>query len=152
MTSWPPDFGAEDSRRDRVNRVINSSPDPRGVSSDLYSNDCVRFIRDCCLTFDPRNPLKGLPARMPFVPFPKQVDLVGFILGLMADEGDGLVEKSRDMGATWICCAVSVWLWLYKPGSSVGWGSRKEQLVDKLGDPDSIFEKIRMIVRNLPDY
>ncbi|MEJ0050913.1 MAG: hypothetical protein WDN02_06875 [Methylovirgula sp.] len=62
----------------------------------------------------------------------------------------GLVEKCGDMGATWICCAISVWLWLFWPGSSVGWGSRKEQLVDKIGDPDSIFEKMRMIVRYLP--
>lgn len=89
---------------------------------------------------------------MPFIPFAKQVDLVGFILGLLDDQDDGLIEKSRDMGATWICCAISVWLWIYEPGSAVGWGSRKEQLVDKLGDPDSIFEKIRMIIRALPEY
>jgi phage terminase large subunit len=56
------------------------------------------------------------------------------------------------MGATWICCAFSVWLWLYWDGAAVGWGSRKEQLVDKIGDPDSIFEKIRIIIRNLPRF
>ena len=54
------------------------------------------------------------------------------------------------MGATWLCCALSVALWLFWPGAAIGWGSRKEALVDKLGDPDSIFEKMRMIVRGLP--
>jgi hypothetical protein len=33
----------------------------------------------------------------------------------------------------------------------VGWGSRKVELVDRLGDPNSIFEKIRLLVRALPE-
>jgi len=89
---------------------------------------------------------------MPFIPFQKQDDLIDFLIGLLRQERDGLVEKSRDMGATWIGVSVSVWLWVYHPGSAVGWGSRKEQLVDKIGDPDSIFEKIRMVIRSLPWY
>ncbi len=150
---WPPDFATEEVRRDQVRLIINSTPDPISTATAHYGDNCVAFIRDCCVTYDPRNPSKGLPAKMPFIPFTKQVDLINFILSdLMGGQNDGLIEKSRDMGATWICSGISVWLWLYQPGSSVGWGSRKEQLVDKLGDPDSIFEKIRMIVRNLPWY
>jgi hypothetical protein len=150
---WPPNFCAELQRRKQVQQIINSTPSPVETASSYYADDCATFIRDCCVTYDPRNPSKGLPAKMPFIPFPKQIDLIRFVLGdLMDGQNDGLVEKSRDMGATWICAGISVWLWLYKPGSSVGWGSRKEQLVDKLGDPDSIFEKIRMIVRHLPWY
>lgn len=150
--NWPPDFDAETTRRELIQTIINSTPDPIATATTHYGSDCVAFIRDCCITYDPRNPSKGLPARMPFTPFPRQVELVEFINGLMSDQDNGLIEKSRDMGATWICCGISVWMWLYHPGSAVGWGSRKEQLVDKLGDPDSIFEKIRMIIRNLPWY
>ncbi len=150
--NWPPDFPAEFERRKQVQQIINSTPSPIDTATSYYGNDCVAFIRDCCITYDPRNPAKGLPAKMPFIPFPKQVDLVGFILGLTDTEDDGLIEKSRDMGATWVCSAISVWMWLYRDGSAVGWGSRKEQLVDKLGDPDSIFEKIRMLIRSLPWY
>jgi hypothetical protein len=89
---------------------------------------------------------------MPFIPFDKQQEFVGFLTGLLVAQSDGLVEKSRDMGATWICCAFSVWLWLFQPGSAVGWGSRKEMLVEEIGNPDSIFEKIRTIIRHLPTY
>ena len=149
---WPPSFDDEIERREQIALIINSTPDPRATATEFYSESCEKFIQDCCITYDPRNPSKDLPARMPFIPFPKQLELVQFILGIMSDQEDGLIEKSRDMGATWICCAISVWLWLYKSGSAIGWGSRKEQLVDKIGDPDSIFEKIRMIIRNLPDY
>lgn len=150
--NWPPDFDAERERRETVRAIINSTETPRETAAAFYGENCARFVRDCCVTYDPRNPARGLPAKMPFIPFPKQNELIDFLLGLTETEDDGLIEKSRDMGATWICAAVSVWLWLYRPGSAVGWGSRKEQLVDKLGDPDSIFEKIRMIIRHLPPY
>lgn len=62
------------------------------------------------------------------------------------------MEKCRDAGITWCASAFSVWLWLFVPGSMVGWGSRKEMLVDNGAHPDSIFAKIRMIVRHLPSF
>ena len=43
-------------------------------------------------------------------------------------------------------------MWLFTPGVSIGWGSRKENLVDKIGDPDSIFEKMRFLIRRLPSF
>jgi hypothetical protein len=149
---WPPDFEAEEARRTRLRRIIISTPDPRETAEEYYSNNPIRFIKDNCITYDPRNPSKGLPAKMPFIPFPKQEELVTWLVDCLNDEEDGLIEKSRDMGATWICAAVSVWIWLFVEGGAVGWGSRKEAYVDRLGDPDSIFEKIRMIIRNLPSY
>lgn len=89
---------------------------------------------------------------MPFVLFRRQEELAEFLLSCILAEQSGLTEKARDMGATWLCCAFSVWLWLYWPGASIGWGSRKEQLVDKIGDPDSIFEKMRILIRHLPGF
>ena len=62
------------------------------------------------------------------------------------------VEKSRDSGATWMACVFAVWLWLFQDGSTSGFGSRKEILVDRQGDMQSIFEKIRTIIRRLPHY
>jgi hypothetical protein len=104
------------------------------------------------MTYDPRVAWSDAVARMPFIMFKRQAEMVGFLMGCLEGEENGLVEKCRDMGATWVCCAVSVWLWLFWPGAAVGWGSRKEQLVDKIGDPDSIFEKMRMIVGGLPKW
>ncbi len=87
---------------------------------------------------------------MPFSLFERQEEFLDFVMLCMKAEADGLVEKSRDMGATWVCCAISVWLWLFKDGAAIGWGSRKQELVDRLGDPSSIFEKIRILLRELP--
>lgn len=111
-----------------------------------YKNNPVDFINDWGLTYDPRKK----PALMPFILFDKQKEFILWLKDRYEIKEDGLAEKSRDMGFTWLASAFSVWLWLFHEGSKIGWGSRKEQLVDRLGDPDSIFEKIRMFIRYLP--
>ena len=118
---------------------------------EYYRTRPVEWIEDWVETYDPRN--AGQPdkmARMPFVLFLRQREMVQWLQSCVHEQRDGLAEKCRDAGATWVCCAFSVWLWLYQDGAAVGWGSRKADLVDKIGDPDSIFEKLRMILEQLP--
>lgn len=152
--AWPPDYVSEFATRQK--RLLKLRGDANMiVGAKAYyavptAERCIAFIEHWCDTYDPRNAGGEKPARMPFIPFARQRQFVEFLLACLKDEESGLVEKCRDMGATWVCCAVSVWLWLFWPGVAVGWGSRKEILVDKLGDPDSIFEKMRMIIRGLP--
>lgn len=152
--TWPPNY--TEIFRWRQRQIIRIRGDAKLLEGALewyaQPEHAVDFVNHWCDTFDPRNALKELPSRLPFNLFLRQAELMEFVLQCLRDEESGLIDKSRDMGVTWICCALSVWLWLFKEGSSVGWGSRKEQLVDKLGDPDSIFEKIRMLIRGLPDF
>ena len=76
--------------------------------------------------------------------------MIDFVYACLHARQHGLIEKSRDMGATWLCCAISVHLFLFWSGASIGWGSKDAKVVDALGDPDSILEKIRILMRNLP--
>ena len=149
---WAPNYTQE--LINRQNRLLKVKNDPSlAVGAKAYYTDRPKeFIEHWCITYDPRNSPKGMPTTMPFIPFERQCEFIEFIVGCVQDEQSGLIEKSRDMGATWICCALSVWMWLFKPGISIGWGSRKEILVDKIGDPDSIFQKIRMTIDNLPRW
>lgn len=101
-------------------------------------------------TFDPRNPERGQPATMPFVLFPRQREAVHWLIDRWKAREDGLVEKSRDMGLSWLCVATAVWMWTYHDGVVVGFGSRKEDYVDRIGDPSSLFWKLRMFVRAMP--
>ncbi|NYT46371.1 MAG: TerL protein [Candidatus Methanofishera endochildressiae] len=119
-------------------------------AKNYYSSHPIEFINEWCDTYDPRLAATGRSAHMPLVMFPKQEELVLFIQEMIASGESGLIEKSRDMGATWVSCAISVWLWLYVDGAAIGWGSRKDIYVDKIGDPNSIFEKIRMLLDRLP--
>jgi phage terminase large subunit len=136
----------------RYERLMAMRKDPVQLAGALeyYRTRPIEFIQHWCDTYDPRNAGRGKPAYMPFIMFQRQAEFIQFLQACMEAEENGLVEKARDMGATWVCSAFSVWLWRFYPGAAVGWGSRKEQLVDKLGDPDSIFEKMRILIRRLP--
>jgi hypothetical protein len=149
---WPPNYVNIFAWRQR--QFLKLSADRNLVlgAKEYYRTRPAEFIVDWCMTFDPRNAMGGLPTKLPFALFQRQKDLLQFLLALLDGQESGLVEKCRDMGATWLCCAFSVWLWLFWPGAAVGWGSRKEQLVDKIGDPSSIFEKIRQLVYGLPRF
>lgn len=152
MSAWPPNYVDVFAFRQRQINRIAKNPMLKVGALDYYSKNPIDFINHWCNTYDPRNAGTGTPAHMPFVMFDRQHDLVNFLKAMVDAQENGLIEKARDMGATWVCCAFSVWLWLFREGSSIGWGSRKEQLVDKIGDPDSIFEKMRMIILGLPRF
>lgn len=148
---WAPDYKAEFIRRLKALNALRENTDDQPLIQQYYAKNCIDWINDWAITFDPRA-IKPKPRLMPFLLFPRQDEFIKFVLGCYDDKESGLVEKSRDMGATWLCSAISVWLWLYHPGSVIGWGSRKESYVDKLGDPKAIFPKIRQILENLPRW
>lgn len=115
-----------------------------------YKENPWDFINDWGMTFEPRNIEKGLPAVIPFVLFPRQIEFLKWVHSRWRDGERGLAEKSRDFGLTWLCGGYSASMWLFHPGFTAGFGSRKEALVDKKGDPKCIFEKIRFFIDYLP--
>jgi len=115
-----------------------------------YKNNPWDFINDWGMTFEPRNIERGLPAVIPFVLFPRQIEFLKWIHQQWKSGERGLAEKSRDFGLTWLSGAYSAVMWLLNPGFTAGFGSRKEALVDKKGDPKCIFEKIRFFIDYLP--
>ena len=144
---WPPDYAGVYRWRAEVLKGLLNDPQALAAAKTYYSNRPTEFILDWMDTYDPR--LAG-NKWVPFVFFQKQAEFVDFLRSLDRDQESGLIEKSRDMGATWASCAYSVWCWLFIANDATGWGSRKESLVDKLGDPDSLFEKMRLLIKRLP--
>lgn len=145
-----PDYGP--IYLDRIERVKRMRANP-GIVPGLkkyYADNPVAFITDWCMTFDPRNVERGIEAITPFLLFPKQEEFVDWCIGKWRGREPGLVEKSRDAGVSWLCVAVGLWMWLFQPGVVVGYGSRKEEYVDKSGDPKSLFWKIRESIKLLP--
>lgn len=136
-------------RSERLKRLRSDA----GILQSLkafYKDNPVQFINDWGMTFDPRNADIGVETVVPFLLFPKQAEFVDWIVARWKGREDGLAEKSRDMGVSWLCVAIAVWMWLFHDGVVVGFGSRKEEYVDKLGDPKSLFWKVRQFVSLLP--
>lgn len=151
MAAWPPDVKGEYERRLRnLNRLNADARLQAGVMAHYAANP-ADWIADWCITFDPRVPAPA-PKLMPFVPFPRQREYVQFLHWCLTHKESGLTEKCRDVGATWLACGFTVWMWLFVPGSVVGWGSRKEEYVDKQGDPKAIFPKLRQLIEYLPPF
>lgn len=150
MASWDPDYRRISDWQSQA--LVEFKENPASVEGMRrhYRVNPVDFIEHWCTTFDPRNVGSERPSRMPFVLFDRQKEMIAYLMQLIQHQEDGLIEKARDLGATWVSCAFSVYLFLFHEGSAIGWGSRKEQLVDRIGDPDSIFEKMRMILRGVP--
>lgn len=113
---------------------------------EKIKSDPVYFINNWVWTSDPRE----YPSNIPFVLFPKQEEYIRWRYDHIQRKRGGLIEKSRDAGLTWLNCSSHVQLWLTRADYKGAIGSRKELLVDRIGDLDSIFEKIRFILKCLP--
>lgn len=147
---WPPNYTEVLQWRQQQLLHLRENPHLWHGARRYYASNYEAFINHWVMTYDPRNAGSAKPTKIPFILFKRQAEMLEFLLRIKAVQTDGLFEKARDYGATWVAVLYSVCEWLFEPGASIGWGSRKETLVDKVGDLDSIFEKIRFVLRNLP--
>lgn len=139
--------------RARLERLQWIREDPEARLPPLrayYRDNPADFINDWGMTFDPRAIERGLPATMPFLLFPKQREAVDYIVRKWKAQENGMVEKSREVGMSWVTVALACTLCLFNEGFAFGFGSRKEEYVDKIGSPKSLFWKARMFLKYLP--
>ena len=141
-------------RRAQNNDVANRDP----AAQILLYNLCARpddpaegavfFIENFCWTFDPRSKNKNLPV----VLFDFQKDAIKYFIEHIDQGKNFVVEKSRDMGLSWLAMYVAVWYWLFRDGTNILLGSYKERLVDDGVNQDALFGKIEYTIKNLPRW
>lgn len=115
-----------------------------------YRHNPIDFIADWGVTLDPRNIERGLPAVIPLVPFERQREWLQWLIDHWKASKDGLTEKSRDMGCSVNAMALLSTLSLFNDNFVAGVGSRKEDLVDGVGNPNTLFHKGRIFLEHLP--
>lgn len=119
------------------------------------SESCFYFIYYFGWTYDPREKLEN--QKVPFLLYPFQRELLTwFRENIDATTGsierrDLFIEKSRDMGLSWLVYIMAVWYWLFRDGNILV-GSNTATDVDKQGDMSTPFEKMRFLIRELPQW
>lgn len=138
--------------QNRVDRLCDIRKNNESIDnlSKFYKDNIAQFIIDWGVTFDPRNVERNKPSLIPFILFPKQEEWVYWFLERWKNKEPGITEKSRDLGLSWLFTAVSATICMFYKGVQVGMGSRKEEYVDKKGDPKSLFYKVRQFVYHIP--
>ena len=130
-------------------------PDAVALELSICADDPKYWFNWYAWTFDPRNATEldpPLPTWLPFDLFPRQEEMIDWIRWLMSEKGDGCIKKSRDVGFSCIAGGFAWHQWRFVPGFKASFCSNLARLVDDLGNPDTIFEKIRFIYRNLPRW
>lgn len=119
----------------------------RQLEYERCRRDVVHFVSNWVDTFDPRQEISNLPFKL----YPFQIETLRWLDEGLEKKKNGLIEKSRDMGVTWVACAWAVHKWLFRSDFIARFGSRKEDLVDD-HTTESIFGKLRYIIYRLPRF
>jgi len=87
----------------------------------------------------------------PFITWEIQDELFNWLDQRFTEGEDGLIDKSREMGASWSCLTYLHWLWLFRPDTEIREMSRVEGLVDS-SIAKSLYFKHDYINSRLPHW
>jgi hypothetical protein len=132
-------------RRDLIQECLHS-PTMAAAVRRQCATDILFWLNLFGWLFEPRS-----KQYLPFLTYPFQDQAILTIRDALGRE-DVLIEKSRCMGATWMCLAVFVHDWQFHPLGSYALVSRGMDLVDSTGDPDSLFWKVDCLLKLQPDF
>jgi hypothetical protein len=145
-----PPYAAIILERMRRLQAIRADPSLIGHLKRVYRDEPWRFISDFGTTFDPRNIDRGIPATVPFILFPRQIEWCQWVVERWKAREPGVNPKSRDGGLSWLAMSMMIAMCLFNDGFTAGIGSRKEAYVDLIGSPKSLFWKARKFIAGLP--
>ena len=145
----------------RAKLLINAENDPI-LQRDLMAacNESLLFwINAFCWTFhqfdtdpDTGRRMEAVRPHSPFITWEVQDDTCNVFEEHLKKSEDILVDKSRDMGASWLCVDFIHWEWLFDPNAQLLEMSRTEDYVDKAGNMKALFQKHDYINGWLPEW
>lgn len=140
--------------RDERDEWLDLNPEDRAAELIMCADDPAYWLATWGWIDEPREvDDEGFDGTRPFVPFAGQVHVIRRFQDTLDERiRDLYISKSRGWGASWLFAALALHGWLFKKPHSVAILSRKEELVDKPHDMNSIFAKIDYIMSYLPEW
>lgn len=151
-----PDYSAVLLARAKRLNFLRSDPGLLQAALAYYADDhFIEFITDWGMMRDPRLAAMGKSTVIPFIPFPKQIELLDWIHKLVlapgqGKEGRGNVDKTRDCGFSYCCVDYANYRWRFKANEDIGFGSNLERNVYDDKNPKALFTKIIENVEGWP--
>jgi hypothetical protein len=78
-SAWPPDYVAELITRQHRLRRLKADAGLRAGLAGRYRESPISWIAHWAVTYDPRKAASDAPTVMPFVPFPRQAEMIAFL-------------------------------------------------------------------------
>jgi phage terminase large subunit len=116
----------------------------------LCKRDFFHWMKYWVFTYNPQNVGTEFSPWLPFVPFERQKQLIEFFDAKLKAQEDGLIVKSREIGYSWLTITWTAHKWLWLDGFIGSFTANLEANVDRIGDPKSLFEKVRQLLSTLP--
>lgn len=152
----------EDQEDEKAFLAGEPDSDPTGklTAHERRVKGMLHWFRYYAWAYDPRSDYLPL---QPFVPFglydddaPDEDFQVRYLVWIEETaylrNTSGTVKKPRDIGATLGFLLWTTYRWLFSHYFNALLASANEDLVDKTGDQNTLFEKIRFALRLLPDW
>lgn len=137
----PKDFQANLRFRREVLKMGLADPKAAEELWIMSARDLLFFVNAFCWTYDPRK----TPSVLPFVTYEYQ-DQALLDMQDAIGRRDILLEKSRDMGASWMMLTAFYHEWKFVDMSALMLASRNEDYVDKTDNPKCLFWKFDFLL------
>ncbi len=136
--------------RSEMLRMAGADPSAAAQIRTMCSEDLLFYLNTFGWTYSPKdNP--GHPVT-PFITYEYQDESMIETVRSIVMGRDEARPKSRGTGASWMGLSVFEWFWHFREYQSFLIVSRKQELVDKRGDPKTLFWKIDFLHRHMPRW
>lgn len=133
--------------------LCENDPEAQAIELRRCEADAAYWLAMWGWIDEPR-PRRGEHPYKPFIPSAAQIEFIQWLQRKCEDPEpfDGYASKSRGWGATRTVCAFATWGWRWREGWRGLLISRKEDLVDKPHDLNSMFGYIDFLVDHMPAW
>ncbi len=118
------------AKREEVWRAAEFSPKLQRLMVEMCKEDILFYLNMFAWTYNPKVDQQLKRRVVPFVAYPFQEKAIKKIVSNIDRQRDLVIEKSREIGGSWLCIYALQWLWRFEEWSESLLVSRNWDLVD----------------------